>query len=136
MPPATGAPPANTWPQALSKAQEQYEVRIEGPGSIHTQPPGPAAGAGGAAPRMTIRSVDQNGEVRVSITDPATGRTQVFQGRALDVNGAAPLVSQSERLDKIERELRMLMDEIATMRRPAPPAPASPSPEPFTPERR
>jgi beta-lactamase regulating signal transducer with metallopeptidase domain len=66
--------------------------------------------------RLDVVPGIRDGQYRVIVTDPTTGKMKEIQTRLLKRPGAASDAGEAERLDKIEAELKMLMGEVERMR--------------------
>lgn len=123
-PPTPPLAPAAQAPRALpAPEQSPYApTRPDAPSSVYVVPqagPTPSADAqpgiiATPAPPFTVTSSSVDGQYRVTFKDPTTGRIKV-QTRSLPP-GFERGQSESERLDRIEVQLRMMMDEITQMR--------------------
>lgn len=123
-----GAPGA--MPVMPPPATPSWQAMPDEGGAVFVQPGQPPVTIRTApAPTMPVPPGVHNGQYRVIITDPKTGRIREIQTRELPPNAT----SQSERLDRMERQLQMMMDEIAKMRQAAPAPQPTPAPDPFTP---
>ena len=72
--------------------------------------------AGNSLPGVETAPGVHDGQYRVVITDPTTGRIKEIQTRPLDRPANLRDASQAERLDKIEAQLQALMGELHKMR--------------------
>ena len=129
--PVPGAMPAAPQPNPYWRA----EPGAGGPMMVQPAPP-PVTINPGAAPEMLGAPGVHNGQYRVVITDPRTGRIREIQTRELPPGLDANRVSQAERLDMLERQLQMMMDEIAKMRQATAAPQPTPAPDSFAPAQR
>jgi uncharacterized coiled-coil protein SlyX len=113
---APSAAPAPAVSARVPRAQRYWHVEPE---SVQPVPnPGAPPPMVGIAPAPTPPAPSAyNQSYGVVIRDPTTGAIKEIQTQVLPgAVGSATGASETERLDKIEAQLRMLMDEIATMR--------------------
>lgn len=128
---APGAPTPMVAPVPPSAPQPQAQARWEYrslPGmGMGGEPPAvtpwrsansipPATATKAPETRLDVAPGVYDGQYRVIITDPTTGKIKEIQTRPLKRPGAAADAGEAKRLDKIEAELKMLMDEIERMR--------------------